>query len=121
MPTRKRVRLLSRATRTDGSLILLALVEIIVFSDGLDIPRCVNLQKRCGEAGVGCSFGVGTFFTNGECLTQTLFRRLLTVVPSVADYKTVPNPDKANLDGSGELSQTGTPSKALNMVTDFSQ
>ncbi|KAL8279209.1 hypothetical protein RQP46_008465 [Phenoliferia psychrophenolica] len=70
--------------------------KVIVFSDGLDIPRCVDLQKRCVKAEVGCSFGVGTCFTN--------------------DCKTLPNPDKSNLDGSGEISQTGTPSKALNMV-----
>lgn len=39
---------------------------MIVFSDGLDIDRCVALKKASDLAGVGCSFGVGTFFTNGE-------------------------------------------------------
>ncbi|KAK4702232.1 nicotinate phosphoribosyltransferase, partial [Phenoliferia sp. Uapishka_3] len=70
--------------------------KVIVFSDGLDIPKCVELQKKCVEAGVGCSFGVGTTFTN--------------------DYKIVFNPDKANLTGAGEVPRSGEPSKALNMV-----
>lgn len=42
------------------------LAEIVVFSDSLDVKRCLELKKASDEAGIGCSFGVGTDLTNGE-------------------------------------------------------
>ncbi|KAJ1674344.1 nicotinate phosphoribosyltransferase [Spiromyces aspiralis] len=38
--------------------------KIIVFSDGLNPETAVRLQSACQDAGVGCSFGIGTNFTN---------------------------------------------------------
>lgn len=72
---------------------------MIVFSDGLDIPRCLALKKASSEAGIGCSFGVGTNLTN--------------------DYVIVPNPLKnQEVPGEGDIRiDTGEgKSKALNMV-----
>lgn len=36
----------------------------IVFSDGLNIDRCIQLLKLCQELDIKCSFGIGTFLTN---------------------------------------------------------
>ncbi|KAI9253232.1 nicotinate phosphoribosyltransferase [Sporodiniella umbellata] len=36
----------------------------IVFSDGLDVALAVRLQHHAEGLGIGCSFGIGTFFTN---------------------------------------------------------
>lgn len=36
----------------------------IVFSDGLNVDKCINLQKLCVELGIKCSFGIGTHLTN---------------------------------------------------------
>jgi nicotinate phosphoribosyltransferase len=36
----------------------------IVFSDSLNIERCIALQAMCRKLGIACSFGVGTFLTN---------------------------------------------------------
>ena len=38
--------------------------KIIVFSDSLDIERCLELKKWADKHGIGSSFGVGTFFTS---------------------------------------------------------
>ena len=35
------------------------MTEMIVFSDGLDVPTCLKLKKAADEAGSACSFGVG--------------------------------------------------------------
>ncbi|ORY89415.1 nicotinate phosphoribosyltransferase [Leucosporidium creatinivorum] len=69
--------------------------KIIVFSDGLDVAKSIELKKASDEAGVGCSFGVGTTFTN--------------------DFVKVEQPVKQDVPGEGEP-RTGEPSKALNMV-----
>lgn len=39
--------------------------EVVVFSDSLDVARCIELEQAADEAGIGCSFGVGTHLTNG--------------------------------------------------------
>lgn len=36
----------------------------IIFSDGLNCEKCIDIQKYCHECGIGCSFGIGTHFTN---------------------------------------------------------
>lgn len=68
--------------------------EIVVFSDGLDVAKSIELKKASDEAGIGCSFGVGTTFTN--------------------DFVKVESPVKQDVPGEGEP-RTGEPSKALNM------
>ncbi|GAA5900828.1 hypothetical protein JCM5296_002194 [Sporobolomyces johnsonii] len=70
--------------------------KVIVFSDSLDVPTCLRLKKASDEAGVGCSFGVGTNFTN--------------------DFKRVEKPVKQETPGEGPVRTDGETSKALNMV-----
>ena len=36
-----------------------------MFSDALDVDRCIELKQAADEAGIGASFGVGTNLTNG--------------------------------------------------------
>lgn len=43
----------------------------IVFSDGLNIDRCLDLQKLSTELGIKCSFGIGTFLTNDFTSSST--------------------------------------------------
>jgi nicotinate phosphoribosyltransferase len=38
--------------------------KTIVFSDGLDTDRALEIRKHCIQAGIGFSFGIGTNFTN---------------------------------------------------------
>ncbi|KAH8918382.1 nicotinate phosphoribosyltransferase [Atractiella rhizophila] len=38
--------------------------KTVVFSDSLDVERAKALKKASDEAGINCSFGIGTFFTN---------------------------------------------------------
>lgn len=38
--------------------------KVIVFSDALDVNKAIQLQEYCIKAGVNCSFGIGTNFTN---------------------------------------------------------
>ena len=64
-----------------GRLRLLAFTELIVFSDGLDIKKCFELEAAADEAGIGASFGVGTFLTNGKplnCFFTTLLASIDT-------------------------------------------
>ncbi|KAK4054474.1 nicotinate phosphoribosyltransferase [Microbotryomycetes sp. JL201] len=69
--------------------------KVIVFSDALDIEKCLQLKCASDEAGVGCSFGVGTFLTN--------------------DFCKVHKPEKQADLGAGQI-RHGDKSKALNMV-----
>jgi len=38
--------------------------KTIVFSDSLDVDRCLELKKWADKHGIGSSFGVGTFLTS---------------------------------------------------------
>ncbi|EGF98189.1 uncharacterized protein MELLADRAFT_40951 [Melampsora larici-populina 98AG31] len=38
--------------------------KLIVFSDGLDVQKCLELHKFCKEEGVNESYGIGTHLTN---------------------------------------------------------
>ncbi|KAK4053927.1 nicotinate phosphoribosyltransferase [Microbotryomycetes sp. JL221] len=69
--------------------------KLIVFSDALDIEKCLQLKQASDEAGVGCSFGVGTFLTN--------------------DFCKVDEPVQQTTSGEGSP-RHGEKSKALNMV-----
>lgn len=40
-----------------------ATTKTIVFSDSLDVEKAIRLQQHC-EGKIGCSFGIGTHFTN---------------------------------------------------------
>ncbi|GAA94293.1 uncharacterized protein L969DRAFT_97384 [Mixia osmundae IAM 14324] len=70
--------------------------KVIVFSDSLDIDKAVRLQKASEEAGIRCSFGIGTYFTND-------------FVAVASDSR-----DPASY-GEGNIRQ-GEPSTALNIV-----
>ncbi|GJN90548.1 hypothetical protein Rhopal_003560-T1 [Rhodotorula paludigena] len=70
--------------------------KVVVFSDSLDVDRCVELKKAADAAGIGCSFGVGTFLTN--------------------DFRRVQEPVQQEKPGEGPVRTEGEKSKALNMV-----
>ncbi|BGP16380.1 hypothetical protein JCM10213_004923 [Rhodosporidiobolus nylandii] len=70
--------------------------KIVVFSDSLDVDLCIKLKKAADEAGIGCSFGVGTNLTN--------------------DFRRVEEPLQQEKPGEGEPRTGGEKSKALNMV-----
>jgi nicotinate phosphoribosyltransferase len=42
--------------------------KTIVFSDSLDVERCLELKKWADKHGIGSSFGVGTFLTSNPSL-----------------------------------------------------
>ncbi|GAA5983695.1 hypothetical protein JCM11641_000936 [Rhodosporidiobolus odoratus] len=70
--------------------------RVVVFSDSLDVDKCIKLKKASDEAGIGCSFGVGTYLTN--------------------DFLRVDEPDQQENPGEGQPRTEGEKSKALNMV-----
>ncbi|BGP08226.1 nicotinate phosphoribosyltransferase [Rhodotorula toruloides] len=70
--------------------------KIVVFSDSLDVKRCLELKKASDKAGIGCSFGVGTDLTN--------------------DFRHVEQPEQQEHLGDGPIRTEGAKSKALNMV-----
>lgn len=73
---------------------MIPVTEVIVFSDGLDVQKCIDLKEACDQAEIGCSFGVGTTFTN--------------------DFVRVEGTSKDDISGAGPP-RTGEKSKALNM------
>lgn len=74
--------------------------ENIVFSDGLHIDKAIELARASRKAGIGCSMGVGTFFTN--------------------DFVKRDQPDKSNQEGEGEAPSKDAPKSApLNMWVYF--
>ncbi|GAA5940841.1 nicotinate phosphoribosyltransferase [Sporobolomyces koalae] len=71
--------------------------KMIVYSDALDVDKCIELKQASDHAGVGCSFGVGTHFTN--------------------DFRQIEMPVKQEVPGEGSIpSEEREKSKALNMV-----
>ncbi|GAA5820006.1 hypothetical protein JCM11251_005444 [Rhodosporidiobolus azoricus] len=72
--------------------------KIVVFSDALDVDLCIKLKQASDEAGIGCSFGVGTNLTN--------------------DFRRVDQPQDQPIGklGEGAPRVNGEKSKALNMV-----
>ncbi|BGP55626.1 hypothetical protein JCM8202_004887 [Rhodotorula sphaerocarpa] len=70
--------------------------KVVVFSDSLDVDRCIELKEASDRAGIGASFGVGTNLTN--------------------DFRRVEQPILQDKPGEGEVRREGEKSKALNMV-----
>lgn len=70
--------------------------KVLVFSDGLDVERCLDLKERTDQAGMLCSFGIGTFLTN--------------------DFNHVDSPVRQSKSGGGEKRTGSEKSAALNMV-----
>lgn len=91
-----------------------------MFSDGLDVERCVELKAASDEAGIGCSFGVGTFLTNGKYLLRipSYLDHSLTLALAPTDFKRVASPIHQPTEslGAGEVLTDGDKSTALNMV-----
>ncbi|POY74549.1 hypothetical protein BMF94_2310 [Rhodotorula taiwanensis] len=67
--------------------------KVVVFSDALDVDRCIELKQAADEAGIGSSFGVGTNLTN--------------------DFRCVKDPVLKDTPGEGELRTGGEKSKAV--------
>ena len=38
--------------------------KVVIYSDGLDVPRCLELASYSKQIGIGAGFGIGTSFTN---------------------------------------------------------
>jgi nicotinate phosphoribosyltransferase len=75
--------------------------KVLVFSDGLDVERCLELKRRTDETNMLSSFGIGTFLTN--------------------DFKHVEHPIlQATTPGEGDIQSTLEKSKPLNMVIKLS-
>ncbi|PWN39200.1 nicotinate phosphoribosyltransferase [Ceraceosorus guamensis] len=74
--------------------------KVVIFSDGLDVARCLELAKTAQDHGVGCGFGIGTSITNDfACLEDQ-------EDPEADDYDAAPASSEHSL----------ARSKALNMV-----
>ncbi|SNX81996.1 related to polyketide synthase required for biosynthesis of fumonisin mycotoxins [Melanopsichium pennsylvanicum] len=70
--------------------------KVIIYSDGLNVDRCIELQAYSKQIGMGAGFGVGTSFTN--------------------DFKKL-NKDGGNVTKVGEREgEEGEKSDALNIV-----
>ena len=41
--------------------------KLVIFSDGLNVSRCKELQRMTEECGIRAGFGVGTNLTNDFC------------------------------------------------------
>ena len=46
--------------------------KTLVFSDGLDVKKAIEIKKHCDQLGIKCSFGIGTNFTNDYPDKETL-------------------------------------------------
>ncbi|WVQ96831.1 nicotinate phosphoribosyltransferase [Kwoniella sp. CBS 9459] len=53
----------SQVVGEDGKRVV-AKGKRVIFSDGLDVEKAIELQKGCDEIGIAASFGIGTFLTN---------------------------------------------------------
>lgn len=40
------------------------MTKVVIYSDSLNVEKCIDLARYSKEIGIGCSFGVGTHFTN---------------------------------------------------------
>ena len=73
--------------------------KVIIYSDSLNVSRCIELAQYSNEIGIGASFGVGTHLTNDFV--------------EVDDVDINGNPDDTSL---LENSKNNPASKALNIV-----
>ena len=73
--------------------------KVIIYSDALDVKKCIDLAEFSKQLGIGAAFGVGTHLTNDFAQTKE-------------EGGIEGNVD----DDSSADSSHGTPSKALNMV-----
>lgn len=59
--------------------------KVVIYSDGLDVPRCQDLAVYSQEIGIGASFGVGTNLTN-DFLEENPSAQTSLVDPDDAAY-----------------------------------
>jgi len=62
----------TRAVRHYNSVGVDPATKTIVFSDGLTVSRALRIKLHCVDLGIGCSFGIGTHFSNDIPKVQPL-------------------------------------------------
>lgn len=62
----------TRAVRHYSSVGVNPATKTIVFSDSLNVKRALRLKLHCTDLGIGCSFGIGTHFSNDVPKVQPL-------------------------------------------------
>jgi len=65
--------------------------KTIIYSDGLDVPKCLELHKIAREVGFIPAFGIGTSFTNDFTKTSTHEKsKALNIVIKLSSVNHVP-------------------------------
>lgn len=54
--------------------------KVVIYSDGLDVERCIDLAAYSKQIGIGAGFGVGTSFTNDFVRHDTTKSKPLNIV-----------------------------------------
>ncbi|CAD6921419.1 unnamed protein product [Tilletia controversa] len=87
--------------------------KVIIFSDGLDVEKCIDLAKFSKEIGIGAGFGIGTSLTNDFLHSP---RSSTTTGAGAGDPDAPVPPSRSD----PEQQQQQQKSKALNMVIKLS-
>ncbi|KAE8266758.1 hypothetical protein A4X09_0g5589 [Tilletia walkeri] len=85
--------------------------KVIIYSDGLDVEKCIDLAKFSKEIGIGAGFGIGTSLTNDFLKSSSS----PSSTSSSIDISEAPVPPDRSLPASKQ-----NKSKALNMVIKLS-
>ncbi|KAE8236076.1 hypothetical protein A4X13_0g9272, partial [Tilletia indica] len=85
--------------------------KVIIYSDGLDVEKCIDLAKFSKEIGIGAGFGIGTSLTNDFLKSSSS----PSSTSSSVDVAEAPVPPERSLPASKQ-----NKSKALNMVIKLS-